>query len=138
MRSTAVTSTPGATSYIGFAYYQSNKSGLTALQLDGVDATLANMANGTYKLQSIGHMYTKGQPDGLTAAFIDYMLSPAVQDVLAPSLGYAPIGTGPMATPPVSAPAPAASAPAASAGGRIARALTDLVRRRRCRPQLLW
>ncbi len=113
---TAVTNTPGSTSYIGFAYYQSNKSGLNALQLDGVDASLANMGNGTYKLQAIGHMYTKGTPSGLTAAFIDYMLSPAVQDVLAPSLYYAPIGTGPMATPPISAPAPAGSAaPAASA-----------------------
>lgn len=88
---TAVAGTPGATSVIGFAYYQQNKSGLTGLQLDGVDATVANMSNGTYKLQAVGHMYTLGQPSGLTTAFLDYMLGPDVQGTLIPSLFYAPI-----------------------------------------------
>ena len=88
---TAVTGTPGSTSVIGFAYYQQNKSGLTGLQLDGVDATVANLANGTYKLQAIGHMYSKGQPDGLTKAFLDYILGPDVQGTLIPSLFYGPI-----------------------------------------------
>ena len=88
---TAVTKTPDATSVIGFAYYQSNKAGLTALQLDGVDATVDNMAAGTYKLQAQGHMYTKGQPDGLAKAFLDYMLSSDIQKTLIPSLFYAPV-----------------------------------------------
>jgi phosphate transport system substrate-binding protein len=85
----AVTQTPGATSVIGFAYYQQNKSGLTALQLDGVDASVDNMKAGTYKLAAIGHMYSKGAPDGLTKAFLDYMVSPDVQGTLLPSLFYA-------------------------------------------------
>jgi phosphate transport system substrate-binding protein len=88
---TAVEGTPGSTSVIGFAYYQQNKTGLTGLQLDGVDATVANMVNGTYKLQAVGHMYSKGQPTGLTAAFLDYMLGPDVQSTLIPSLFYAPV-----------------------------------------------
>ena len=88
---TAVEGTPGSTSVIGFAYYQQNKTGLTGLQLDGVDATVANMTNGTYKLQAVGHMYSKGQPTGLTAAFLDYMLGPDVQSTLIPSLFYAPV-----------------------------------------------
>lgn len=88
---TAVEGTPGSTSVIGFAYYQQNKTGLTGLQLDGVDATVANMVNGTYKLQAVGHMYSKGQPTGLTAAFLDYMLGPDVQGTLIPSLFYAPV-----------------------------------------------
>ena len=88
---TAVGGTPGATSVIGFAYYQQNKGTLTALQLDGVDATVANLASGTYKLQAVGHMYSKGQPDGLTKAFLDYMLGPDVQGTLIPSLFYGPI-----------------------------------------------
>ncbi len=86
----AVTATPGATSVIGFAYYQQSKGALVGLQLDGVDATVANMANGSYKIQAFGHMYTKGQPTGLTKAFLDYMLSPAIQGTLVPSLFYAP------------------------------------------------
>lgn len=88
----AVQATPGSTSVIGFAYYQQNKASLDALQLDGVDATVANMTDGSYKLQAFGHMYTKGGPTGLTAAFLQYMLSPAVQTGLVPSLFYAPAG----------------------------------------------
>ena len=87
---TAVKGTPGSTSVIGFAYYQQNLGQVTALQLDGVDASVANMAGGTYKLSADGHMYTKGQPDGLTKAFLDYMLGPVVQGTTIPSLFYAP------------------------------------------------
>jgi phosphate transport system substrate-binding protein len=89
----AVVGTPGATSVIGFAYYQANKAQLTGLQLDGVDASVDNMTNGTYKLQAEGHMYSKGDPTDLTKAFLDYMVSPAVQDTLIPSLFYAPAGS---------------------------------------------
>lgn len=87
---TAVETTPGSTSVIGFAYYQQNLGKLTGLQLDGVDASLANMANGTYKLAADGHMYTKGEATGLTKAFIDYILSPEVQNGLVKQLFYAP------------------------------------------------
>jgi phosphate transport system substrate-binding protein len=90
---TAVTTTHGAASVIGFAYYNdpANKSKLNGLQLDGVDATVANMSGGTYKLAADGHMYTNGQPSGLTAAFLDYMMSADVQGTLIPSLSYAPV-----------------------------------------------
>ena len=80
----AVTTTPGGTSYIGFAYYQQAKDNLTALQLDGVDATIPNLTSGTYKLQSTGHMYTKGDATGLAKSFIDFMLSDGVQNRFCP------------------------------------------------------
>jgi phosphate transport system substrate-binding protein len=89
---TAVSGTPGSTSVVGFAYYQANKGTLVAFQLDGVDASVANMVNNTYKLQAFGHMYTKGAPADLTKAFLDYMLSSDVQNTLIPSLFYAPAG----------------------------------------------
>ena len=90
---TAITKTKGAVSVIGFAYYNdpANKPNLNGLQLDGVDATVANMSAGTYKLAADGHMYTNGQPSGLTAAFLAYMASPDVQQQLIPSLSYAPV-----------------------------------------------
>jgi phosphate transport system substrate-binding protein len=90
---TAVANTDGAVSVIGFAYYNdpANKSKLNGLQLDGVDATIANMTAGSYKLSADGHMYTNGQPSGLTSAFLDYMLSTDVQGTLIPSLSYAPV-----------------------------------------------
>lgn len=89
----AVSKTDGAMSVIGFAYYNdpANKAQLNGLQLNGVDATVANMTGGTYKLSADGHMYTQGQPTGLTAAFLDYMMSPDVQNNLIPSLSYAPV-----------------------------------------------
>jgi phosphate transport system substrate-binding protein len=90
---TAITKTDGAVSVIGFAYYNdpANKPLLNGLQLDSVDATVSNMSSGTYKLAADGHMYTNGQPSGLTAAFLDYMMSPAIQSTLIPSLSYAPV-----------------------------------------------
>lgn len=89
----AVTKTDGSVSVIGFAYYidPTNKSQLNGLQLDGIDATTANMSAGTYKLAADGHLYTKGEATGLTKAFLDYMMSPAVQTTLIPSLGYGPV-----------------------------------------------
>ncbi len=87
----AVNSTPGATSVIGFPYYEQNKATLLGFQLDGVDATVANVTAGTYKLQAVGHMYTKGDPTGLTNSFLDFMLSSGVQQQLLPSLFYAPV-----------------------------------------------
>jgi len=88
---TALKSTPGSTSVIGFAYYQQNLGQVTALQLDGVAATVANMKAGTYKLAADGHMYTKGQPDALTKSLLDYMLGPIVQGTTIPGLFYAPV-----------------------------------------------
>lgn len=88
---TAVAQTPGATSVIGFAYYQANQGKVTALGLDGVQGSVATMKDGTYKLSAQGHMYSKGQPDGLTKSFLDYMLSDQVQNTLIPSLSYAPV-----------------------------------------------
>jgi phosphate transport system substrate-binding protein len=86
----AIGTTNGATSVIGFAYYQANKTKVTALGLDGVQGSVDNMVNGTYKLQAFGHMYSKGAADGLTKAFLDYMLSDSIQHTLIPSLFYAP------------------------------------------------
>ena len=88
---TAVSGTPGSTSVIGFAYYQTAKDKLVGFQLDGVDASVTNMASGTYKLNAVGHMYTKGQPAGLAKSFLDYMLSDAVQKGLIPANFYAPV-----------------------------------------------
>ncbi len=90
---TAVQATPGSVSVIGFAYYQTPaaKANLVGFQLDGVDATVANMAGDIYKLNAVGHMYTKGQPAGLAKSFLDYMLSDAVQKGLIPAQFYAPV-----------------------------------------------
>ena len=90
---TAVTTAKGAVSVIGFAYYNdpANKPLLNGLQLDGTDATVANMSNKTYKLAADGHMYTLGQPTGLTAAFLQFMMGSQVQGTIIPKDSYGPV-----------------------------------------------
>ena len=90
---TAVTKTNGAVSVIGFSYYNdpANKPLLNGLQLDGVDATIANVGNGTYKLAADGNLYTKGTATGLTAAFLDFMMGPEVQGTIIPKDSYGPV-----------------------------------------------
>lgn len=87
----AVAQTPGATSVIGLAYYEDNKDKVTGVQLDGVDASIDTIKDGSYTLQAFGHLYTKPDPTGLTKSFLDYMLSPEIQGQLLPSLFYAPV-----------------------------------------------
>ncbi len=89
----AVTKTNGSVSVIGFAYYNdpANKPLLNGLQLDGVDATIANVGSGTYKLAADGNLYTLGQPTGLTAAFLDFMMGPEVQGTIIPKDSYGPV-----------------------------------------------
>ena len=87
---TAVNTTPGATSVIGFAYYAVTQ-GLQGVALDGIEANLDNLVDGSYPIWAYGHMYTKGEATGLAKAFLDYMLSDHVQKELAPSLSYAPV-----------------------------------------------
>ena len=89
----AVKTTPGATSVIGFVYFDQAKADITGLQLDGIDASVDNMKSGTYKLQAFGHMYTKGDAKDLSKAFLDYVLSAAIQNTLLPTLFYAPAGS---------------------------------------------
>jgi phosphate transport system substrate-binding protein len=90
---TAVTKTNGAVSVIGFSYYNdpANKPLLNGLQLDGVDATIANVGSGTYKLAADGNLYTKGAASGLTAAFLDFMMGPEVQGTIIPKDSYGPV-----------------------------------------------
>jgi len=90
---TAVTKTNGSVSVIGFSYYNdpNNKPLLNGLQLDGVDATIANVGGGTYKLAADGNLYTNGEATGLTKAFLDFMKGPEVQGTIIPKDSYGPI-----------------------------------------------
>jgi hypothetical protein len=105
----AVKSTPGSTSVIGFAYYAGNKSGLSELQLDGVVPRSKTSPMAPTSCRPLATC-TKGEPTGLTKAFLDFFMSKQVQvDIAAAS--HAPgVASPPMPRPPVS---PAASPRAA-------------------------
>jgi len=53
-----------------------------AVELDGVEATSANVINGTYNLSRPFLFLSKGEPEGLAKQFIDFTLSPEGQQLL--------------------------------------------------------
>ncbi|AFV72300.2 phosphate-binding protein [Streptococcus agalactiae] len=80
-----VSQTPGAISYLAFAYV--DKSVVT-LKLNGFAPTAKNVTTDNWKLWSYEHMYTKGNETGLTKEFLDYMKSDKVQSSIVQHMGY--------------------------------------------------
>lgn len=60
---------------IGFVSMAAINQDVKTLKIDGVEASVANIKNGSYKISRPYLYLTKGQPEGLTKAFIDYVLS---------------------------------------------------------------
>ncbi|MGY0382817.1 phosphate ABC transporter substrate-binding protein PstS family protein [Lacticaseibacillus paracasei] len=83
-----VGSTPGAISYVAFSYIDKTVQGLS---VDGVVPTDANVTTNQWRIWSYEHMYTKGQPKGLTKKFLAYVMSPAIQKKLVLKMGYVPM-----------------------------------------------
>lgn len=80
-----VATTPGAISYVAFSYVDHS---VVAPRLNGVAPTEKNVQSNRWKIWSYEHLYTNGQPTGLTKKFIAYVQSPAVQKTLVKQLGY--------------------------------------------------
>ncbi|MCR8967286.1 phosphate ABC transporter substrate-binding protein PstS family protein [Streptococcus zalophi] len=80
-----VSQTPGAISYLSFSYVNDT---VKALSLEGYEPTEENVHVNNWPIWSYEHMYTKGEPTGLTKEFLDYMLSDAVQEGIVKEIGY--------------------------------------------------
>lgn len=80
-----VSQTPGAISYLAFAYVDDS---VKTLKLNGYEPRAANVATNKWILWSYEHMYTKGAAKGLTKEFIDFMLSDEVQNHIVKNMGY--------------------------------------------------
>ncbi len=82
--------TPGAIGYLALSYLNDT---VKTVSYEGVAPTEENVANGTYPVWAYEHMYTKGEPNELAKAFLDFMMSPEIQDENGPvvQLGYIPI-----------------------------------------------
>ncbi|HEO4834865.1 TPA: phosphate ABC transporter substrate-binding protein PstS family protein [Streptococcus agalactiae] len=80
-----VSQTPGAISYLAFAYVDKS---VGTLKLNGFAPTAKNVTTDNWKLWSYEHMYTKGNETGLTKEFLDYMNSDKVQSSIVQHMGY--------------------------------------------------
>jgi len=79
----AVASTvAGDENAIGYISLASLDEKVKALQVEGVEATSQNIADGTYKVARPFIYVTKGEPSGLAEAFLDFVLGPSAQKVI--------------------------------------------------------
>lgn len=83
-----VSQTPGAISYLAFAYLDDS---VETMKLNGFDPTPENVATNDWPIWAYEHMYTKGQPTGLTKEFLTYMISDEVQNNVVTAMGYIPM-----------------------------------------------
>lgn len=63
----------GAIGYVALSYLVDNDS-VATVSIDGVEPTLENTYNGTYKVWGFEHMYTNGDGSEQAQAFINYMM----------------------------------------------------------------
>ena len=82
-----VAHTPGAIGYVTTTLINST---VRALGIDGVTATAQNIKAGQYKFWGYEHMYTLENGINATSAFLDFMQTPAIQQ-LAKKMGYIPV-----------------------------------------------
>lgn len=69
---TNVKSTNGAIGYVALSYLTGD-AGIETVAIDDVEPTLENTYSGKYPVWTFEHMYTKGEPNEVTKAFLDYI-----------------------------------------------------------------
>lgn len=70
---------------IGYVSLGSLNDTVRALEIDGAKATEENIKNGSYKIARPLLLATKGEPEGLTKDFIDFILSAQGQKIVSES-----------------------------------------------------
>jgi len=79
---------------IGYISLGSMNDTVKALKIDGVDATVANVKDGSYKISRPFNIVTKAEVSESAKAFIDYILSAEGQAVVADN-NYIPLDNAP-------------------------------------------
>jgi phosphate transport system substrate-binding protein len=85
---TTVSQTPGAISYLSFAYV--NDPSLEALGVDGTNPTKETIQAGKWPIGGPGYMITTGAPQGVAKAFIDFVTTSFQSDPVFDKLGIVP------------------------------------------------
>lgn len=83
---TAIARDPNAIGYVGIGHIDKSVKGLS---IDGMAPTQENAANGKYAITRLLYMNTKGEPEGLTRDFVEYIYSPAGAELIK-AAGYIP------------------------------------------------
>ena len=74
-----VAQSEGAIGYVGIGYLDKR---IKALKVEGVYPTVQTVLDGTYPISRPLFMYTSGKPKGLSARFLDFVLSPKGQKIV--------------------------------------------------------
>jgi phosphate transport system substrate-binding protein len=89
----AVASTPQAIGYVSIGFLSNTTKAVPLFYNNGaqiITPSAATVANHTYPYSRNLYMITQGQPTGLTADYINFILSPAGQQIVAND-GYVPL-----------------------------------------------
>jgi phosphate transport system substrate-binding protein len=86
-----ITQTPGAIGYVGLGYVDSESKAVPIIvNGEPVMPSIANVLNKKYPISRPLIMITRGAPAGLAKDYLDYILSPAGQKIIADE-GFVPI-----------------------------------------------
>jgi phosphate transport system substrate-binding protein len=79
-----VAQTPGAIGYVSIGYLDDTVKGLDLLvNGNAITPTIANVKNGQYPISRPLIMITRGTPQGLAKSYLDFIISPAGQKIVA-------------------------------------------------------
>ena len=84
-----VADTKGAIGYLALSYIDDS---VKTVKYEGVEAKEENIVTGDYPVWAYEHMYTKGEPNDVAKAFLDYIMSDEIQNADVVELGYIPVG----------------------------------------------
>jgi phosphate transport system substrate-binding protein len=77
---TTVATTPNSIAFLSFGFLDDS---IAKVNIDGVAPTVADVKNGSYPIVRPLNMLTNGEPSELAKAFIDFILSPDGQAIVA-------------------------------------------------------
>lgn len=77
---TTVAETPNSIAYLSFGFLDSS---VTSIPVDGVSPTVENVENESYPIYRPLNLLTNGEPGELPQAFLDFILSPDGQAIVA-------------------------------------------------------
>jgi len=77
---TTVSTTPNTIGYLSFGFLDES---VAAVAIDGVEPTVDNVKNDSYPIARPLNMLTKGAPNELAQAFLEYILSELGQEIVA-------------------------------------------------------